>query len=178
MCRGSYRFLGFASHPSRHFTNVSDVPGEMSIFAGSSTQNANLWQIHFSKCQEQGSLDYGISTAVASTYIFCVSPDFTRIRRTCNTCLRDVAFQDQMFFQIELQESASPSQLRRIFSRSPISFSVNTKNVLVKFRPMPLLLGRRRRSPFKPCAGKTEHKNRQAGPCSNKPLFFSIIKSK
>lgn len=49
------RFLGFDSQPSRHFTNVRDSPGEISIFDGSVTQNVNF---------------------------FCVSPAFTRIRRT------------------------------------------------------------------------------------------------
>lgn len=38
----SYLFLGFTSHPSRHLRKVSDFPGEMSIFSGSSAQNVNL----------------------------------------------------------------------------------------------------------------------------------------
>lgn len=89
------------------------------------------------------------------TYFFCVSPAFTRIRRTSSTGLGGFAFQDQndflMFFQTEFQESASPSQLRLIFSRSPISSSVNTKKVLVRFRPMrPSWLdkGRRKQGKF------------------------------
>lgn len=45
-------------------------------------------------------------------------------------CLKD--------FQTEFQESAAPSQLKVIFSKSPISSSVNTKKVLVRFRPTPL----------------------------------------
>lgn len=40
----SYRFLGFTSQPSRHFTKVIDSPGENSVFAGSWAQNVNLWQ--------------------------------------------------------------------------------------------------------------------------------------
>lgn len=39
---GPYRFLGFTSQPSRHFTKVTDSPGEISVFAGSWAQNVNL----------------------------------------------------------------------------------------------------------------------------------------
>ena len=49
-------------------------------------------------------------------------------------CLRD--------FQKEFQESDGASQLKVMFSRSPISSSVNTRKVLVRFRPTPLGLVR------------------------------------
>jgi len=111
-CYMGSRFLGFTSQPSRHFTKDIDSPGEISVFEGSWAQKVNF---------------------------FCVSPDFTRIRRTSSTGLGGFVFQAQnvflMFFQTEFQDSVSPSQIRRIFSRSPISDSVNTKKVLVKFRP-------------------------------------------
>lgn len=73
------------------------------------------------------------------TYFFCVSPAFTRIRRTSKTGLAVFTFQLQKecltCFQKELKDSLSPSQVRWIFSRSPISSSVNTRKVLVKFIP-------------------------------------------
>ena len=76
------------------------------------------------------------------TYFFCVSPAFTRMRRISSTGLAGLAFQAQKdfftVFHMEVQDSSSPSQLRLIFSRSPISFSVNTRKVLVRFRPMML----------------------------------------
>lgn len=43
-CNGSYLFLGFTSQPSRHFTKVTDSPGEISVFPGSWAQNVNLRQ--------------------------------------------------------------------------------------------------------------------------------------
>lgn len=97
---------------------------------------------NFSKSfsRKNGSQSCGVFLAVPPTYFFWVSPAFTRIRRTSNTGLEFGVFQDQIdflnFFHTEPQELASPSQLRRIFSRSPMFFSVNTKKVLVKFRPI------------------------------------------
>lgn len=55
----SYRFLGFTSQPSRHFTKVNESPGEISVFAGSWAQNVNLCQqkkkkkILVNVCQEK-----------------------------------------------------------------------------------------------------------------------------
>lgn len=87
-------------------------------------------------------LHRGYTAPPPSAYFFCVSPAFTRIRLTSSTGLGGLVFHAQkdflMFFHTEFQDSESPSQLRRIFSRSPMSFSVNTKNVFVRFRPIVL----------------------------------------
>ncbi|TNN44965.1 hypothetical protein EYF80_044819 [Liparis tanakae] len=71
---------------------------------------------------------------------------FTRIRRTARMGLEGFASQAQklllMVFHTDFQDSEFPSQLRRIFSRSPISFSVKTKKVLRflrQLRQMPFL---------------------------------------
>lgn len=97
---------------------------------------------NLSKCLPRKLKSEGVvaTQRLPTTYFFCVSPAFTRIRRTCSTGLGGFVFQAQnvflRFFQTEFQESDSLSQLRVIFNRSPISSSVNTKKVLVKFRPM------------------------------------------
>lgn len=80
------------------------------------------------------------SNSFSSTHFFCVSPAFTRIRRTSKTALAGLVFQVIKDFLTllhkEVQDSDAPSQVSLILRRSPMSSSVNTKNVFVWFRPM------------------------------------------
>lgn len=138
----SYRFLGLTSQPSRHLMYVVESPGEISVFSGSWAQKVNLRQskkISANSPKEKQFCDCSILPPPPSAYFFCVSPAFTRILRTSRIGLVGFGSQFQKdflkFFQTEFQVSASPSQVRRIFNRSPISSSVNTRKVLVRFRP-------------------------------------------
>lgn len=78
------------------------------------------------------------------TYFFWVSPAFTLILRTSRTSLSCLLDHDQnddlMCFNTDDQESEGPSQRRLIFRSSPMSSSVKTRNVFVRFRPTPSLL--------------------------------------
>lgn len=83
-----------------------------------------------------------------STYFFCVSPALTLILRTSRTFLFCELDQDQnddlRCFSTDDQESEGPSQRREIFSSSPMSSSVKTRNVFVRFRPTPSALWKQR----------------------------------
>lgn len=116
--------------------------GNLSFFRvlGTESEPATEHEISANSLKEKQFCDCSILPPAPSAYFFCVSPAFTRILRTCRIGL--VGFGSQLqkdflkFFQTEFQVSASPSQVRRIFNRSPISSSVNTRKVLVRFRPM------------------------------------------
>lgn len=107
---------------------------------GTESEPATEQEISANYLQEKHSCDYSILPPARPAYFFCVSPAFTRILRTSRIGLVGFGSQFQKdflkLFQTELQLSASPSQVRRIFNRSPISSSVNTRKVLVRFRPM------------------------------------------
>lgn len=145
----TYRFLGFTSQPSRHLRNVISCPGDISVF---SAQKVNLW-IKYCDINNQLSKNnfFFIIHKFAtkdSTYFFCVSPALILILRTSRTFLFCELDHDQIddlrCFKTDDQESEGPSQRREIFSRSPMSSSVKTRNVFVRFRPTPSALWKQR----------------------------------
>lgn len=98
-----YRFLGFTSQPSRHFTKFIDSPGEISVLEGSWAQKVYL---------EQHTNPYKHRFKATE-----------RIFTTVNNCFNLWPLTSSESLQISLESDALPAQIWEAWCSRPRRFS-------------------------------------------------------